>query len=144
MTMEHALEKIPNSLQGAAAEANQLFQSKKYHETVTYAQQQLAALEKKIPARYTLVPRDAEPNSPVYQYYALTVILVNALAELDEWKPAKEALGKYRVHFARDPWGFRAGAEVTRRDPQVKDKAAVQRAVELLDGEATRLEELVK
>jgi len=140
--MEHPLENIPSNLQGAAADANQLFQSKKYHETVTYAQQQLATLEKQIPPRYLRAPREAEPNSSVFQYYALTVILVDALAELEEWKPAKEALGKYRVLFARDPWGFRAGAEVTRRDPQVKDKAAVQRAAELLDGEANRLEAL--
>ena len=64
----------------------------------------------------------------------------DALAQAQNWKAAKEVLGKYRVHFPRDPWGFRAGAEVTRLDSQVKDKAAVERAIELLEGEATRLE----
>lgn len=140
--MKHPLEKIPNGLQGAAADAQTLFDSSRFHETISYAQQRLSTLDKKIPPRYAHVPRDAEPDSPVFQYYALTLILVDALAELGEWKAAKEALGKYRVHFARDPWGFRAGAEVTRRDPNVKDKAAVQRAAELLEGEATRLETL--
>lgn len=142
--MKHPLEKIPSGLHGAAADANELFQAKKFHETVTHAQQHLSALDKKIPLRYAKIPREAESDSPVFQFYALTVILVDALAELEEWKTAKEALGKYRVHFARDPWGFRAGAEVTRRDPNVKDKAAVQRAVELLEGEAERLESLKK
>ena len=59
----------------------------------------------------------------------------DAYAALEEWKPAKEVLGKYRVRFPRDPWGFSAGAEVTRRDPNVKDPGAVQRAVELLQDE---------
>ena len=61
------------------------------------------------------------------------------LAEQGDWKAAKEALGKFRVRFPRDPWGFSAGAEATRRDPQVHDPAAVQRAIELLEGEAERL-----
>ena len=100
---------------------------------------ELAALEKQIPARNTKLPQHAEPGSAMYQYYALTVIQVNALAELQEWKAAKETLGKYRVRFPQDPWGFKAGAEVTRRDTAVKDKAAVQRAIELLEGEAERL-----
>lgn len=138
--MKQPLEKIPAGLEGAAAEAGALFDSSKFHETVSYAQQHLAALEKHIPARYAKLPRGQDSDSPVFQYYALTVILVDALAELEEWKTAKEALGKYRVLFARDPWGFRAGAEVTRRDPNIKDKAAVQRAAELLEGEAVRLE----
>lgn len=140
--MNAPLEKIPGGLQGTAAHAKALFDSSKFHETVSYAQQHLTALDKKIPPRYAQAPRNAEPDSPVFQYYALTVILVDALAELQEWKMAKEALGRYRVHFARDPWGFRAGAEMTRRDPNVKDKAAVQRAAELLEGEAKRLEAL--
>src|SRR6185295_2749245 len=103
---------------------------------VAFCEQELAARDKQIPPRSTKPPQLAEPDSAVYQYYALTLVMVNALAQLREWKAAKEALGKYRVHFPRDPWGFDAGGEVTRRDPQVKDKAAVQRAVELLEGEA--------
>ncbi|MCC7163995.1 MAG: hypothetical protein IT331_15975 [Anaerolineae bacterium] len=140
--MKHPLEKIPGALQGAAADAKTLFDAGKFRETVTLCQQRLGALEKKVPPRYTKIPREAEPDSPVFQYYALTVVLVDALAELQDWKAAKEALGKYRVRFARDPWGFRAGAEVTRRDPHVKDKPSVTRAVELLEGEAARLEGL--
>jgi hypothetical protein len=43
------------------------------------------------------------------------------------------------LHFPRDAWGFSAGAAVTRRDPDVKDRAAVLRASELLETEAQRL-----
>lgn len=117
-----------------------MFEAKKYHETISLCEKELTALDKKIPARSNKPPQQAEPDSNVFQYYALTLIVVNAYAALQEWKAAKEALGKYRVRFPRDPWGFHAGAEVTRRDPRVKDKAAVERAVELLEGEAERLE----
>lgn len=133
---------LPDKLEPPASDAARLFNAKKYHETVALCEQELDALQKQIatarPGRTK--PRDAEPASPAYQYFALTLILADAFAELGEWKPAKELLGKYRVRFPRDPWGFRVGAEVTRRDPAVKDKAAVQRAAELLDGEAERLE----
>lgn len=138
--MNQPLFAIPNSMQDAAANAQQLFAAQKFHETAALCEKELAALEKQIPARNTKSPQQADSGSAVFQYYALTLILVNALAELGEWKAAKQVLGKYRVHFPRDPWGFRAGAEVTRRDTQVKDKAAVQRAIELLEGEAARLE----
>jgi hypothetical protein len=132
---------IPPALAVPAADAHQLLDAGKPYDAIALCQKELAALEKQIPARSggSKPPQTAEPGSGVYQYYALTLILVNALAQVEEWKAAKEALGKYRVHFPRDPWGFEAGAEVTRRDPQVKDKAAVQRAVELLEGEAARL-----
>lgn len=131
---------IPKELEAPAAEAANLFRAKKYSECVVMSQEHLAALENQLPPRYIKSPRDAASGSPAYQYYALTLILANALAELNDWKAAKEALGKYRVHFPRDPWGFRAGAEVTRRDPDVKDAGAVRRAIELLEGEAKRLE----
>ncbi len=131
---------LPN-LVAPASDAQKLFDAQKFHETISLCEKELAALDKQIPARNTKSLREAEPSSAVFQYYALTLILVNALAELQEWKAAKEALGKYRVRFPRDAWGFEAGAEVTRRDPQVKDKAAVQRAIELLEGEAQRLRE---
>jgi len=101
-------------------------------------------LEKQFPARKLQTPQTAEAGSAIFQYYALTALLVNALAAQAEWKAAKQALGKYRVRFPRDPWGFEAGAEATRRDPQVQDPAAVARAIELLEGEAQRLRELTK
>ncbi|MBI4673885.1 MAG: hypothetical protein HY741_19740 [Chloroflexi bacterium] len=130
---------LPTSLVSPASEAQKLFDAQKYHEAIACCNRELAALEKQIPARNTKPPPEAEAGSAVFQYYALTVILANALAALDEWKAAKEALGKYRVRFPKDPWGFEVGAEVTRRDTEVKDKAAVQRAIELLEGEAERL-----
>lgn len=138
--MTKPLFPTPNSLQDAAFNTQKLFNANKFHETITACQQAIAALEKQIPARDNHPPQTSEPGSATFQYYALTVILVNALAELQEWKAAKEALGKYRVRFPRDPWGFTAGAEVTRRDTKVHDQAAVQRAIELLEGEAQRLE----
>jgi hypothetical protein len=138
--MPTPLFSIPNELEAPAADAAKLYGAKKYSECVILCQERLAALEKELPSRYIKSPRDAATGSVVYQYYTLTLIATNALAELNDWKAAKEALGKYRVHFPRDPWGFRAGAEVTRRDPDVKDRAAVTRAIELLEGEAKRLE----
>ncbi len=131
---------FPTQLVPPASDAQKLFDAKKFHETVALCEKELAALEKQIPARNNKLPQQADPGAAVFQYYAFTLILVNTLAELQEWKAAKQALGKYRVRFPRDPWGFRAGAEVTRRDTQVKDKAAVQRAAELLEGEAARLQ----
>ena len=142
--MKQPLFAIPNVLQGAALHAQKLLDAEKFYETISFCETELAALDKQIPSRSTKSPRAAEPNSAPFQYYALTSILVDAFAELQEWKAAKEALGKYRVRFSRDPWGFYAGAEVTRRDPQVKDQAAVQRAIELLEGEAQRLEMLAE
>lgn len=130
---------IPPSLVPPASDARTLFEQGKYPEAADLCREHLAALDQQIPARSHTLPQQAEPGSALYQYYALTLILADALAELGEWKGAKEALGKYRVRFPRDPWGFEAGAQVTRRDPAVKDKAAVQRAIELLEGEARRL-----
>ncbi len=138
------LFETPAKLVSPALDAQKLFDAQKFHETVAFCEKELVSLETQIPATRSVRDkslRDAEPSSAPFQYYALTLILVNALAALQEWKAAKQALGKYRVHFPRDPWGFRAGAEVTRRDPQVKDKAAIQRAIELLEGEAERLED---
>jgi hypothetical protein len=132
---------IPASLAPPSSDAQKLFAAQKFDATIAYCDKELAALEKKIPARSTKPPQQAEAGSAPFQYYALTVILVNALAATEHWKTAKEALGKYRVHFPQDPWGFEAGAEVTRRDTAIKDKAAVQRAIELLEGEAARLRE---
>jgi hypothetical protein len=142
--MTKALFPMPNPLVGAARDAQQLFDAQEFHETITRCEQELAALDKQLAPRNNARPQNAAPDSAAFQYYALTLILVNALAALQEWKAAKEALGKYRVRFPRDPWGFRAGAQVTRRDRQVKDKAAVQRAIELLEGEAERLENLTR
>lgn len=131
---------IPTDLQPAALQAQQRFDVGQYRDAITLCEQALAGLETQIPSRNPKLPRDTEPTSSTFQYYALTVILIDAFAALEEWKPAKETLGKYRVRFPRDPWGFSAGAEVTRRDPAVKDKDAIQRAIELLEGEAQRLE----
>jgi hypothetical protein len=130
---------IPPTLGAPASDAQKLFDAQKFHEAIALCEKELAALEKQIPARSPHAPQTAEPGSAVFQYYALTVILVNAFAALHEWKAAKEALGKYRAHFPKDAWGFEAGAEVTRRDTVVKDKAAIARAIELLEGEARRL-----
>lgn len=130
---------FPPSLVPPASDAQPLFEQGRFQEAVEFCRAQLAALDAQIPARSPKPPQSSAPTSPLYQYYALTLIMVNALAELKQWKLAKEVLGKYRVRFPRDPWGFEAGAEVTRRDPEVKDRAAVQRAVELLEGEAQRL-----
>lgn len=138
--MSKPLFEIPVGLTGAAARAEKLFIAQKFHETVAWCEKEISALEKQIPARSNKLPQQADPGAAAFQYHALTLLWVNALAELQEWKAAKEALGKYRVHFPRDPWGFHVGAVVTQRDTQVKDKAAVQRAVELLEGEAKRLE----
>jgi len=131
---------IPSHLVGAAADAAKLYLSGKVQDAIAFCDQELAALEKQIPPRSNKPPQTADPASAVYQYHALTLILVNALAQIEEWKAAKAALGRYRVHFPRDPWGFRAGAEITRRDPVVKDKAAVARAAQLLEDEAKRLQ----
>jgi hypothetical protein len=117
-----------------------LYQQHRIEETVAFCQKELALLEKQIPAKSVKLPTADSADSALHQFYLLTLILVNAQTELGRWKAAKELLGRYRMHFPRDPWGFAAGAEVTRRDPQVKDPAAVQRAVELLQGEAKRLE----
>jgi hypothetical protein len=130
---------IPGPLTPPASNAQLLYGQNRFEETVAFCQKELPLIEKQIRAKSIKLPEQDEPNSPPYQYYALTLILVDALAELRRWKAAKEVLGKYRVHFPRDPWGFVAGAEVTRRDPAVKDPAAVQRAIELLEGEAKRL-----
>ena len=130
---------IPSTLVPPASDAQKLLDAEKLDETIAFCQRELAALDKQIPSRSTKPPQQAESGSAVFQYYAQTVILTDALAAMEEWKAAKEALGKYRVRFPKDPWGFEAGAEVTRRDPAVKDRAAVQRAIELLEGEAQRL-----
>lgn len=135
---------IPSELPAPARDAEKLFEAKKFHETIAWCDKELAALDKQAPdtrSRREKSPREGEASAVPFQYYALTLLKVNALAELEEWKAAKEALGRYRVHFPRDPWGFSAGAEVTRRDPHVKDRAAVERAIELLEGEAQRLRE---
>jgi hypothetical protein len=133
----------PPALTAPASDAAKLLDAGKVQEAIALCQKELAALEKSRPTSRKLSP-SADPASSEYPYYALTLVLVNALAQAEEWKAAKEALGKYRVRYPKDPWGFDAGAEVTRRDPQVRDKAAVQRAVELLEGEAQRLRALEK
>lgn len=138
--MPTPLYPIPAGLEPPAADAAKLYSARKFDDAVAACQEHLAALESGLPARYIKSPRDAAAGSAVYQYYALTLLLTDALVEQGDWKAAKEALGKYRVHFPRDPWGFHAGAEVTRRDPDVKDAAAVRRAIKLLEGEAKRLE----
>lgn len=131
---------IPASLVPPASNARLLYEQDRVAETVAFCQKELALLETQIPAKSVKQPQQGEPASTPYQYFVLTCILVDALAELGRWKSAKEVMGRYRTHFPRDPWGFSAGAEVTRRDPEVKDRAAVQRAAELLETEAMRLE----
>ena len=122
-----------------AANARLLYDQNRLEETVAFCQKELPLLEKEIPAKSQKLPAQEEPAASSYQYYALTALLVEALAELRRWKPAKEALGRYRMHFSRDPWGYTLGAEVTRRDPEVQDREAVDHAAEMLDAEAQRL-----
>jgi hypothetical protein len=131
---------IPDTLVPPASNAQLLYNANRFEETVAFCQMELALLEKLIPAKSGALPQEDQPSSAPFQYFGLTSILVNALAELERWKAAKEVLGRYRVHFPHDPWGFAIGAEITRRDPQVNDRAAVQRAVELLEVEGKRLE----
>jgi hypothetical protein len=131
---------IPNSLVPPASNAQLLFDSSRFEETVAFCQKELAHLELQIPSKSVKRPRQDQLASAPFQYFGLTCILVNALAELRRWKAAKEVLGRYRLHFPRDPWGFTTGAEITRRDPQVRDPAAIQRAAELLEAEGKRLE----
>ncbi len=130
---------IPASLVPPASNARLLYGQNRVAETVAFCQKELALLETQIPAKSVKLPQQDEPGSAAYQYFALTCILVDALAELERWKPAKELMGRYRMHFPRDPWGFSVGADVTRRDPKVKDRSAVRRAAELLETEAQRL-----
>ncbi len=131
---------LPITAVPPASNARLLYEQGRLEETVAFCQKELPVIEKEMPAKSTKRPSDEEPSSPSYQYYALTAILVDALAQLERWKTAKEAMGRYRAHFARDPWGYTVGAEVTRRDPQVKDRSAVEEAAETLEAEAQRLE----
>lgn len=130
---------IPESLAPPASNALMLYRQNRFEETVAFCQKELPLIEKQIPAKSVKSPQQDEPTSGPFQYYALTLILVDALAELERWRAAREALGRYRVHFPRDPWGYAAGAEVQRRDPDVSDREAVKRAIELLEGEAKKL-----
>ena len=131
---------VPTSLLPPASNARLLYDAARFEETVAFCQKELSALEKQIPNKSVKLPEQYEPGSGPFQFFTLTCILVNALTELGRWKAAKEALGKYRTHFPRDPWGFATGAHVTRLDPNVKDPAAVRRAAELLEAEGKRLE----
>ncbi|MDL1899064.1 hypothetical protein FBQ82_22720, partial [Anaerolineae bacterium CFX7] len=99
---------LPAALVPPASDAAKLFDAGKYDETIAACHAQLDALEKQFPARNLQTPQTAEAGSAIFQYYALTALLVNALAAQAEWKAAKQALGKYRVRFPRDPWGFEA------------------------------------
>lgn len=135
----NSLFSVPSHLVPPASDAQKLFDAEKYDEAIVLCKQELAAREQQFPARNAKPPQQAEPGSAIFQYYALTLILVNVYAATAQWKAAKEVLGKYRVRFPQDPWGFEAGAEVTRRDPDVQDRAAVQRAIQLLEGEGQRL-----
>lgn len=139
-----AMFSIQTPLMPPASNALLLFDQNRFEETVAFCQKELLAIEKQISAKSVKLPEDGDGKSPPFQYYALTMILVKALAELERWKPAKEALGRYRAHFPKDPWGFQAGAQVTRLDPEVKDRAAVQRAAELLEKESKRLTAMEK
>lgn len=135
-----ALFTIPPTPTPPASNARLLYDQARLEETVAFCQKELPLLEKQLPAKSQKLPEQEQVSSAPYQYFALTHILVDSLAQLARWKTAKETLGRYRVHFPRDPWGFAAGAEITRHDPQVQDRAAVARAAELLEAEAKRLE----
>ena len=129
---------MPASRATNVSRAVKLFEARKLDETVTYTRTALEQVEKTVALK--LKKPDGIADSPSEQFRDLTLILTNALVSLARWSDAKEVLGRYRVRFPQDAWGFAAGAQVTRHDPQVKDQAAVQRAIELLEGEAKRLE----
>ena len=130
---------IPPTPLPPASNARLLFDQHRLEETVAFCQKELPLLEKEIPAKSQKLPEQEDPSAAPYQYYALNCLLVEALAELGRWKPAKEALGRYRTHFPRDPWGYTLGADITRRDPAVKDRSAVEHAADLLEAEGRRL-----
>ncbi len=130
---------IPPTPLPPASNARLLYDQNRLEEAVAFCQKELPLLEKQIPAKSQKLPEQDEPASGPYQYYALTMVLVDSLAQLGRWKTAKEALGRYRTHFPRDPWGYTAGARITRLDSQVRDRAAVEDAASLLEEEARKL-----
>ncbi len=130
---------LPTPISPPASNARLLYDQGRLEETVAFCQKELPLVEREIPSRSQKVPAREESDSPLFQYYALTAILTDALVRLKRWKAAKEALGRYRAHFPRDPWGFTVGADVTRRDPDVKDAGAVTEAAAMLEAEAKRL-----
>ncbi len=136
-----SLYKLPDTPHPPASNARLLYDQNRLEEVVAFCLKELPLIARDLPARSQRRPPEEEAASAAFQYFALTAILVDALAELGRWKAAKEALGRYRVRFPKDPWGFSAGAEITARDPEVKDREAVGRAAELLRTEADRLAE---
>ncbi len=131
---------IPSKLEPPASNAQLLYGQGRFEETVAFCQKELPLLEKQIPGKSNKVAAQEPPESAAFQYFGLTAILVDSLAQLGRWKAAKEALGRYRMHFPRDPWGYSLGARVMQRDSEVKDREAVQEAVDLLEQEARRLQ----
>ncbi len=131
---------IPATHVPPASNARLLYDQGRLEETVAFCQKELPLLERQLPTKSQRVPSEEQPDSAPYQYHALTAILVDAECQLDRWKAAKETLGRYRVRFPRDPWGYNVGATVTRRDPEVKDREAVSHAAGMLEEEARRLE----
>lgn len=130
----------PDSLVPPSSNAMLLYSASRFEETVAFCVKELALLEKQIPAKSVELPQQDKAPSARFQYFGLTAILVYAMTDLGRWKGAKEVLGRYRTHFPQDPWGYLTGAEITRRDPQTRDRGAVQRAAELLEAEGKRLE----
>ena len=139
--MEHPapLFPIPATLDPALEPARRAFDARRMDEAERVAREAISQSEYQIPPN--LKKPEGDATASAQRYHAATTILVDVLAAQERWKEAKEVLGHYRVRFPRDPWGFRAGAEVTRRDQQVRDREAVQRAIVLLEGEAQRLED---
>ncbi|HEY6042732.1 MAG TPA: hypothetical protein VIX58_11425 [Anaerolineae bacterium] len=138
MSKPDAFFPVPVTQAANVTRAVELFEARKLDETVTYTRTELERVEKTVALK--LKKPDGIADSPSEQFRDLTLLLTNALVALARWSDAKEVLGRYRVRFPQDAWGFAAGAQVTRADPRVKDQAAVQRAIELLEGEAKRLE----
>ncbi len=131
---------LPATPTPPASNARLLYNQQRLEETVAFCQKELPLIEKEIPNRSQKVPGQEAPSAPTYQYFALIAILADALAQLGRWKAAKETLGRYRMRFPRDPWGYEAGATITRRDPEARDRQAVAEAADLLEEEARRLE----
>src|SRR5262245_2081011 len=69
----------PPNLVPPATKAQQQFDAGKYHETISYCNQELAALAKQLKSPNKKLPQEAAADSPEFQYYALTQICANAL-----------------------------------------------------------------
>ncbi|RIK14846.1 MAG: hypothetical protein DCC52_19270 [Chloroflexi bacterium] len=107
---------LPAALVPPASDAAKLFDAGKYDETIAACHAQLDALEKQFPARNLQTPQTAEAGSAIFQYYALTALLVNALAAQAEWK--KRNGKRLNKRWANIACVFRATHGALKRAPK--------------------------